>query len=141
AGTDLNSPPDFQVGPRGQISMQVPLFYYGQGEVALSSARLEWLRLTLESQKINAFAQVAAAHFDYTAKAHQAELYRDRIVPETVKLEQMAEDSYQSGKSNLLTLIDAQRKLSEVRKAYLDSLLAAQSSFAALEEAVGAPLD
>jgi outer membrane protein TolC len=53
----------------------------------------------------------------------------------------MAEESYQAGKSNLLTLIDAQRKLNEVRRAYVDSLFAAQAAFAALEEAQGAPLD
>jgi outer membrane protein TolC len=53
----------------------------------------------------------------------------------------MAEESYQAGKTNLLILLDAQRRLNDVRKAYLDSLFAAQSAFAALEEAVGAPLD
>jgi outer membrane protein TolC len=62
-------------------------------------------------------------------------------VPQTVKLEEMAEDSYRSGKSNLLTLIDAQRRLNETRKTYLDSLFAVQSSFAVLEEVVGASLD
>jgi cobalt-zinc-cadmium efflux system outer membrane protein len=140
-GTDLNSPPDFQVGPRGQIAVQLPLFYRGQGEIALSNARIELLRLTLESQRTNASAIVAAAFYDFEAKRRQAEQYRDRIAPESVKLVEMAEDSYRSGKSNLLTLIDAQRRLNDVRKAYLDSLLAAQTSFALLEEAVGAPLD
>ena len=141
AGTDLNSPPDFQVGPRGQISMSLPIFYHGQGEVALSNAKLELGRLTLQSQQTNVSAQVAGAYFDYTAKFHLAEQYRDNILPETVRLEKMAEESYQSGKSNLLTLIDAQRKLNDVRKTYIDSLFAGQSSFATLEEAVGAPLD
>jgi len=141
AGTDLNSPPDFQVGPRGQIGITLPIFYHGQGEVALSTAKLELGRLTLQSQQTNVSAQVAAAYFDYTAKSHLAQQYRGRILPETVRLEGMAEESYQSGKSNLLTLIDAQRKLNDVRKAYLDSLFAGQSAFAILEEAVGAPLD
>ena len=141
AGADLNSPPDFNVGPRGQIGVQVPLFYHGQGEIALSNARIELLRLTLESQRINATATVTADYYDFVAKRRQAEQYRDRILPQSIKLEQMAEDSYQSGKSNLLTLIDAQRRLNDVRKTYLDNLLAAQSSFAQLEEAVGAPLD
>lgn len=141
AGTDLNSPPDFQVGPRGQIGVQLPLFNHGQGDIALSNARIELLRLTLESQRINATAVVTADYYDFAAKRRQAEQYRDRIVPQSIKLEQMAEDSYQSGKSNLLTVIDAQRRLNDVRKAYLDSLFAAQSSFAQLEEAVGAPLD
>lgn len=141
AGVDLNSGRDFNVGPRGQVALQVPLFYRGQGEIALSNARIELLRLTLSSQRTNAAAQVAAAYFDFEGKLHQAQQYRDRIMPQSVRLEQMAQDSYQSGKSDLLTLIDAQRRLNDLRKAYLDSLFAAQSSFAALEEATGAPLD
>jgi outer membrane protein, heavy metal efflux system len=141
AGADFNSPPDFRVGGKGGISATLPLFYHGQGEVALSRARLELLRLTLASQRTNVSAQVAAAYFDYLAKAHQVEQYRNRVLPESIRLETMAEDSYQSGKTNFLTLLDAQRRLNDIRKTYLDALFAAQSSFAALEEAVGASLD
>lgn len=140
-GADFNSPPDFRVGGKGGIAVTLPLFYHGQGEVAQSSARLELLRLTLASQRTTVAAQVAGAYFDYAAKAHQVQQYHDRVLPESTRLEQMAEDSYQSGKTNVLTLLDAQRRLNDVRKAYLDALFAAQSSFAALEEAVGAPLD
>ncbi len=141
AGVDFNSPPDFQAGGRGQIAMSVPLFYRGQGEVAQSSARLELLRLTLQSENVMVSSEAAAAYFDFVAKSNQAQRYSHNIVPQTVKLERMAQESYAAGKSNLLTLIDAQRKLADVRKAYIDSLFAAQSSFAALEEVVGAPLD
>jgi len=141
AGADLNAPPDFNVGPKGQIAMQLPLFYREQGEISLAKARLELLRLTADSQRTNVAAQVTAAYYDFNAKAHQAEQFRNRMVPETVKLEEMARESYQAGKSNLLTLIDAQRKLNDVKKAYLDSLFSAQSSFASLEELVGASLD
>jgi len=141
AGVDLNSPPDFNVGPRGQIGMVLPIFNHGQGEVALSSAKLRFLNLSLEAQKTTASAEVAAAYFDHLAKAYEARQYQGRILPEAERLEQMSEDSYRSGKSTLLALIDAQRKLNEVRRAYLDSLFAAQSSFANLEEIVGADLE
>jgi cobalt-zinc-cadmium efflux system outer membrane protein len=141
AGVDLNSPNEFNAGPRGQIGIALPLFYRGQGEVAQSSARLEFLRLSLQAQKTDASAQVAASYFDYGAKAHQAEQYGQKIVPQSVRLEEMAEDSYRSGRSSLLILIDAQRKLNETRKAYVDTLFAVQSSFAALEAVVGEPLD
>ena len=141
AGVDFNSPPDFQAGGRGQLAIAVPIFYRGQGEVAQSNARLELLRLALQSENVMVSAEAAAAYFDFIAKAHQAQRYSQSIVPQTVKLEQMAEESYAAGKTNLLTLIDAQRKLNDVRRAYIDSLFAAQSSFAALEEVVGAPLD
>ena len=141
AGVDLNSPGEFDLGPRGQIGVTLPLFYHGQGEVALSNARIELLRLTLQSQQVTVSADVASAYFDYTAKFHLAKQYQERIIPQTVRLEQMAEDSYQSGKSNLLILIDAQRKLNDVQKASIDSWSAAQSSFALLEEVVGTSLD
>jgi outer membrane protein, heavy metal efflux system len=141
AGVDLNSPPDFNVGPRGQIAVSLPLFYRGQGEVAQSTAKLELLRLSLQAQRTNASVQVIAAYYDFAAKTGLSNQYGQRIVPQTVKLEEMAEDSYRSGKSGLLTLIDAQRRLNETRKTYLDSLFAVQSSFAVLEEVVGASLD
>jgi cobalt-zinc-cadmium efflux system outer membrane protein len=141
AGADFNSPGEFQVGGKGGIAVTLPIFYHGQGEVALSKARLELLRLTLSSQRLGVSAQVAAAYFDYQAKLRQVQEYRDRVLPQTVRLEQMAEESYQAGKSNLLILLDAQRRLNEIRKIYLDALLSAQTSFAALEEVVGVPLD
>lgn len=140
-GVDFNSPPDFQTGTKGGLAISIPLFYRGQGEVALFSARMELLRLTIASQQTSVSAQVASAYFDYVAKARQAQQYREPIVPQTARMEQMAEDSYQAGKTNVLTLLDAQRRLNEIQKAYLDALFAAQSSFATLEEAVGAPLD
>ena len=141
AGMDFNSPPEFNTGGKGGFTITLPVFYRGQGEVVLSTTRIELLRLMLASQRTNVAAQVASAYFDYLAKAHQAQQYRDQIVPRTQRLEEMAEDSYRSGKTGVLTLIDAQRRLNDVRKAYLDALFAAQSSFAALEEAVGASLD
>lgn len=141
AGVDLNSPPDFNVGPRGQIGVTLPLFNRGQGEVAQSNARLELLRLTLQSQRNIAESQVFSAYYDFDSKLRQASAYNATIVPQTEHLEQMAEESYRAGKSNLLTLIDVQRRLNDTRKAYLASLFSVQSAFSALEEAVGVPLD
>ncbi len=141
AGADFNSPPEFRTGGKGGLAVTVPLFYRGQGEVALSSARIELLRLTLASIRTNVSAEVAAAYFDYLAKASQAQQYRDHIVPQSVRIEEMAEESYTAGKTNVLTLVDAQRRLNDVQKAYIDALIAAQSSFATLEEIVGVPLD
>jgi outer membrane protein, heavy metal efflux system len=138
---DLSVGADFQTGAKGGLGVSIPIFNHGQGEVALSSARMELLRLTIASQQINVSAQVASAYFDYVAKARQAQQYREPIVPQTARMEQMAEESYQAGKTNVLTLLDTQRRLNDIQKAYLDALFAAQSSFATLEEGVGAPLD
>src|SRR6266850_2491064 len=37
-GSDFNAPPDFRVGPRGQIAVELPLFSRNQGELAQSQA-------------------------------------------------------------------------------------------------------
>jgi cobalt-zinc-cadmium efflux system outer membrane protein len=140
-GADFNSPPDFRVGGKGGLAMTLPLFYRGQGEIALSNARMELLRLTLASQRTMVSAEVASSYFDFAAKAHQAQQYREKILPQTIQIETMAEDSYKAGKTNILTLIDSQRRLNDVQKAYIDALLAAQISFATLEESVGVSLD
>ncbi|MGH9676628.1 MAG: TolC family protein, partial [Candidatus Acidiferrum sp.] len=140
-GTDLNAPRDFHVGPRGQIAVTVPLFSRNQGEIAQSSAQLHFLDLSLASAKLAAQTLVESAYYDYQSKQMQVELYNKNLVPATIKLEAMAEDSYKEGRANILVVVDAQRKVAEIRRAYLDSLFALQSSFAALEELVGAPLD
>lgn len=140
-GADFNSPPDFRAGGKGGVAMTLPLFYRGQGEIALSNARMELLRLTLASQRTMVSAEVASSYFDFAAKAHQAQQYREKILPQTIHIEEMAEDSYKAGKTNVLTLIDSQRRLNDVQKAYIDALLEAQTSFATLEESVGVSLD
>jgi len=141
AGVDFNSPPDFNVGPRGQVGVTLPLFNHGQGEIAQSNARLDLLRFSIQAQKTTAEAQVIAAYYDYDTKLRLASDYSKTIVPQTARVEEMAEESYRAGKSNLLTLIDAQRRLNETRKAYLSSLFSVQSAFSALEEVVGGALD
>jgi outer membrane protein, heavy metal efflux system len=140
-GADFNSPPDFRAGGKGGVAMTVPLFYRGQGEIALSNARMELLRLTLASQRTMVSAEVASSYFDFAAKAHQAQQYREKILPQTIRIEEMAEDSYKAGKTNVLTLIDSQRRLNDTQKAYINALLEAQTSFATLEETVGVSLD
>jgi outer membrane protein TolC len=56
-------------------------------------------------------------------------------------LEGLGEESYRAGRASLLTVLDAQRNVQQVEREYLDSLLALQTAFAALEETVGTPLD
>jgi outer membrane protein TolC len=86
-------------------------------------------------------AKVEAAYYDLSTRLLQAQLYRDTLVPSSRKLEDLAEDSYRSGKANILVVITAQREVQQVGQEFLNSVHAVQSAFARLEEAVGTPLD
>lgn len=139
-GSDFNSPPDFQSGPRGQIALSIPLFARNQGEIAQSLASERQLDAALAATKRSVAAGIETAFFDLGAQRTQAETYRDSLVPVASKLEALAEESYRAGKADILTVLTAQRNVQDVEHNYLQSLLSVQSSYAGLEELVGAPL-
>jgi outer membrane protein, heavy metal efflux system len=142
-GVDFNSPgPDgFRYGPRGQLTMEVPIFSRNQGEIAQSLASGQALNEELTATRRAVKAKVESAYFDLEARRTEVELYRGTLLPSSRRLEGMAEDSYQAGKANILVVLSAQHDVQQVERDYLDSLLAVQSAFAQLEEAIGAPLD
>jgi outer membrane protein, heavy metal efflux system len=140
-GADFNSPPDFQTGARGQLSMELPLFSRNQGEIAQSVANGLALEGALEATRRAVIARVGTAYFDLEARRTQVHLYRDTLLPSSRQLEEMTEESYRSGKANILAVLNAQHDVQQAQRDYLASLLAMQSAFAQLEEAIGDPLD
>jgi cobalt-zinc-cadmium efflux system outer membrane protein len=140
-GTDFNAPNDFRVGPRGQISIDLPIFMRNQGEIAQSSATLRALDRETAATRRSVAGQVGTAYFDLDARLTEAEIFRKTLLPATERLENMAEESYRAGKANILTVLSAQHDVQQVHGEYLNSLFNAQSAFAKLEETVGVPLD
>lgn len=147
-GSDFNAPGGagtntggYGFGPRGQLSMELPIFSHNQGEIAQSIANAQALDDALAAARRAADSKVESAYFDLEARETQAQLYHQTILPSSQHLEEMAEESYRAGKANILTVLGAQRDVQQAERDYLDSLLAVQSAFSQLEEAVGAPLD
>ncbi|HKV04826.1 MAG TPA: TolC family protein [Candidatus Acidoferrales bacterium] len=146
-GSDLNSPSSmpngggFQAGPRGQLSMELPIFSHNQGEIAQSIANVRALEGALAAARRAADARVESAYLDLEARKAQAQLYRETLLPSSRQLEEMAEESYRAGKANILTVLGAQRDVQQVEREYLDSQLTTETAFSQLEEAVGAPLE
>lgn len=141
AGADFNSPPDFTVGARGQLTMGVPIFNRNQGELAQSAANLRALEGEAAATRRSVSGDVQAAFFELQSKQTEVALYRDKLAPAAHQLESLAEESYRAGKSNILGVIEAQREVQQTVREYLQSLLELQQAFADLEQAVGANLD
>ena len=140
-GTDFNAPPDFQVGPRGQIAVELPLFSRNQGELAQSQATSRFLESQVQANRRAVAGRLQAAYLDLVARKEQVELYHDKLLPAGRKLTDMAEESYRAGKSSILNVLDAQRSARQLEREYLDTLFAMQSKFSELEETIGAPLN
>ena len=140
-GSDFNAPHDFRVGPRGQLSMALPLFTRNQGELQQSAASLRLLEAALAATRRAVAGRVEAVYFEWATRQAQVDLYRRTLLPAARRLQGLAEESYRAGKSSILTVLDAQRNIQQVERDYLDSLIALQVAFAGLEETVGASLD
>ena len=141
AGMDFNSPRDFRYGPRGQISVGLPLFTRNQGEIAQSLANERALEAETAATERSVSARVEAGFYDLEAQSTQVRLYRDRLLPVARQLESMAEESYRAGKTNILTAIQAQQDVQSVESSYLQSLEQLQDLYAGLEETVGGAVD
>jgi outer membrane protein, heavy metal efflux system len=142
-GVDFNSPGagGFHEGGRGQISMELPIFTRNQGQIAQSTASLRALEQETAAKRRAVAGQVENAYYQLNAREAEVNLYKQTLIPATKHLEELAEESYKSGKANILTVLGAQRDVRQVESEYLSSLLAMQTSLADLEETTGASLD
>ena len=140
-GVDFNAPHDFREGPRGQLTMELPVFARNQGEIAQSSASLRAIEQEALAKRRAIASQVESAFYELNAREAQVILYRQTLIPASRQLEEMAEESYRAGKANILMVLGSQRDVQQVDSEYLNSLLAMQTSVAQLEETVGVPLD
>jgi len=141
AGLDLNAPHEYNVGPKGQFALNLPVFSRNQGELEQSSAQQRFLELQSTAVRRTVAGEVQAAYSEWDARRSEVELYRNSLRPAAERVEQQAEESYRAGKVNLLTVLDAQRSVQEIEKNYLESLSAMHNAFAALEEITGTSLD
>jgi cobalt-zinc-cadmium efflux system outer membrane protein len=140
-GADFNSPPDYQVGARGQLTVGLPIFSRYQGELAQSSANQSLIEAELLAKRRSVAGEVEAAFNELSARLTEVDLYWRTVIPAGRKLESISEDSYKAGKTNILSVIEAQRSVQQNEHDYLQSLFELQQAFAELEETVGVVLD
>jgi cobalt-zinc-cadmium efflux system outer membrane protein len=138
-GTEINDA-DFQYGWRAALRLDLPLFNQRKGEIARSNAATESLKAELEAAKQKTRAEIAKAYFKVEALSNQVETYRNEILPAAKEIEELSQESYHEGKTGLLSAIDAQRNMHEVRLEYLSVLMNFQTAIADLELASGAEL-
>jgi cobalt-zinc-cadmium efflux system outer membrane protein len=139
-GGVFNAPGEFSAGLSGAVTMAVPLFARNQGEIAQSTAVVSQLQATREAVKRTVENQVFGAWARLQAQRQQAEVYRDQIVPTATTIEALAEEGYRLGRNPLLSVLEAQRNLRDVRREYLQALGEFQTAIADLEEILGAPI-
>jgi outer membrane protein, heavy metal efflux system len=139
-GTEIHDA-EHQYGWRFSLRMELPIFNRKSGEIFHSNAQLAALKAQQQVTEQKLRAAISGAYIKYQAASFQAQNYTTQILPEAQELEQLAEDSYKEGKTGILSVIEAQRNVRQIRLEYLDALMQLQTAISDLETAAGVELE
>ena len=142
AGATLtyDAEPEFAFGYRATFGVTVPLLATHKAAVIVEDAELARLKAEREATLADLNGQVAAALARATAAREQTIRSERESLPRAEEIERMAQDSYNSGQTGLVALLQALQFTRDVRRRHLDASLAFQNALADLERAIGAPL-
>ena len=140
AGVLHHAPPDFNWGWRGGLTIPLPIFTRNRAQARLEEATLA----RLQAERGAAEARLRGEVYSAAANAEVQRLaylrYRDGILPRATEVESLAEDSYRSGQTNLVTLLQSLQSVRDLRLQAVQAGTDFQNALADLERAMGAPL-
>jgi outer membrane protein TolC len=146
--------PDFDVGAskhqipgEGEtwdvtLSLALPVFFWqpARGEIAEADANLRALQQEA-SHLANAITlEVEGAYVNLTSAANQIRLFEEDILTQAEEAYQMYQFAYEQGEIEAMDLIEARRTLNDARTSYADALFNYDVARAAIEKAIGRPL-
>lgn len=140
AAYTFDAQPEFSHGYRASVALTVPLFTRHNAAVQVEDAELARLKAAREATAIELRGTVAAALARATAARDQLLRSTAESLPRAEDIDRMAQDSYSSGQSGLVTLLQALQFTRDVRRRNLDAGAEYQRALADLERAIGAPL-
>jgi outer membrane protein, heavy metal efflux system len=140
AAYTYDAQPEFSHGYRASVALTVPLFTRHTAGVNVEEAELARLKAARDATAIELGGTVAAALARATAARDQLLRSTAESLPRAQEIDRMAQDSYSSGQSGLVTLLQALQFTRDVRRRNLDAGAEYQRALADLERAIGAPL-
>lgn len=140
AAYTYDAEPEFSRGFRASIGITVPLFTKHLAGVVVEDAELARLMAQRSAAAAELTGTVAAALARATSAKEQLTRSATESLPRATEVERMAQDSYSSGQSGLVTLLQAVQFTRDVRRRNLEAGIEYQRALADLERAIGAPL-
>jgi cobalt-zinc-cadmium efflux system outer membrane protein len=115
-----------QVGPpqeQGlmQVMMEVPLFDRNQGNIRAARADIASSRADLRTVELDLATQTSQAVANYRTAQRLVEWYEQFILPKARETVQLTQQLYARGEVTFLSLLQAQRTLTETELAYVEA--------------------
>ncbi|HMC76927.1 MAG TPA: TolC family protein [Vicinamibacterales bacterium] len=135
-----DAPGEFTFGWRAGAAIALPIFTTGRPEVAIAEATLARTIADRDARAAQIIGAVSAALARAAAARQTLERYRSDILPASLQVEQMAEESYRSGQTGLPAYLQTLQAARDIRQRALQAGLDYQLALADLERAMGIAL-
>jgi cobalt-zinc-cadmium efflux system outer membrane protein len=135
-----DAPGEFTFGWRAGASIALPILTTGRPDVAVAQASLRRAEADREARAAQIAGAVSAALARATAARDALLRYQNDILPVSLQVEQMADESYRAGQTGLPAYLQTVQAAREIRQRALQAGLDYQLALADLERAMGTPL-
>lgn len=135
-----DAPGEFVFGWRAAAAVALPIFTTGRPELAVAEATLVRATADRDARIAQIAGAVTSALARATAARQTVERYQSEILPASLQVEQMADESYRSGQTGLPAYLQTLQAARDVRQRALQAGLDYQLALADLERAMGTVL-
>ncbi len=135
-----DAPGEFTFGWRAAAAVALPLFTTGRPEIAVAEATLTRAVADRDARVAQITGAVTAALARATAARQTVERYQTDILPASLQVEQMADESYRSGQTGLPAYLQTLQAARDIRQRAVQAGLDYQLALADLERAMGTAL-
>ena len=140
AAFTYDAPGEFTYGWRAGAAIALPVFTTGKADVAVADATVARAQADRDARAAEITGAVAAARARAEAARQSLDRFQREILPSSLQVEQMADESYRAGQTGLPAYLQTVQAAREVRRAALQAGLDYQLALADLERAMGTPL-
>ena len=140
ASLTYDAPGEFTFGWRAGAAVALPIFTTGRPEIAVAEATLARTVADRDARVAQITGAVSAAQARAAAARQSVDRYQTEILPASLQVEQMAEESYRSGQTGLPVYIQTLQAAREIRQRALQAGIDYQLALADLERAMGTSL-
>ena len=139
-GVTYDAQPEFDTGWRAGAVVTLPILTLHRAVVTVEDTSVAQLRAEREAAVSQVRGAVFAAATLASAARQQYLRYRQQILPQAIEVEQMAEESYRAGQTNLVALLQSLQSARDLRARSVQAGYDYQLALAELERSIGAPL-
>lgn len=123
-----------------EVSIPLPLFDRNQGNIRAAELMVSKAADERRADQVAIKTALAALYADAEAAHEKVTSLEERVLPELETSYDLTQEGYERGKFDLITVLDAERALAQVRNDALEARVTFHNALAGMEALLGAPV-